>query len=177
MNLNYYICLMEEIKKIIVTILVGCPASGKSTWTEQYLKENKYTVRVSRDSFRYMFRNEGWTHHSIEKIISQLVDFSIIKALDENLNVIIDATNLKEKYINHFVNLVKYKADVEFKIFDTALEICLERDKLREKSVGEEVIQNMYKDWLNIKDKNIFYTRYKQPILYSELSSLENIVI
>lgn len=130
-----------------VKILVGVPASGKSTWTRDYLDKNPNTVAVSRDDFRYGLRNSGITEPKIEAMITELVDTTIIKSLNKGLDVVIDATNLKSTYINHFVDLVKFKADVEFQIFDISLEKAIERDSKRERKVGEAVIRKMYKQY------------------------------
>ncbi len=150
-------------KALSVKILVGLPASGKSTYTKDFLKRNQDWVSVSRDTFRYGLRNEGWTEDKIEKMISELVDVTIIKCLNKKLNVIIDATNLKKEYIDHFVDLVKYKANVEFNVFDVPVETCIERDKNRERSVGEKVIRDMYKQWKIIIDSNVFISRPMKP--------------
>ena len=48
-------------------INIGPPASGKSTFTEDFIKNNDSWVRVSRDSFRYMLKNTGWCHYKLEK--------------------------------------------------------------------------------------------------------------
>jgi len=130
-----------------VKILVGVPASGKSTWTREYLAKNPNNVAVSRDDFRYGLRNSGITEPKIEDMITELVDTTIVKSLGKGLDVVIDATNLKASYINHFVELVKYKADIEFQIFDISLEKAIERDSKRERKVGEAVIKKMYKQY------------------------------
>jgi len=130
-----------------VKILVGVPASGKSTWTREYLAKNPNAVAVSRDDFRYGLRNSGITEPKIEDMITDLVDTTIVKSLNKGLDVVVDATNLKASYINHFVELVKYKADIEFQIFDISLEKAIERDSKRERKVGEAVIKKMYKQY------------------------------
>lgn len=96
-------------------------------------------------------------------MISELVDDTIVKSLNRKLNVIIDATNLKREYIEHFCNLVKYKANVEFQLFNVPLETCIERDKNRERNVGEKIIRDMHKNWKIIIDSDIFITRSIRP--------------
>ena len=148
----------------LVKILVGVPASGKSTWTREQLAKNPNTVSVSRDDFRYGLRNAGVTEPKIENMITELVDETIIKSLMFGLDVIIDATNLKASYLNHFVDLVKYKADVEFVIKDISLEKAIERDNNRERKVGEHVIRKMYKNYKDLLDSYPLYERIpKQP--------------
>ena len=40
------------MSKLILT--VGIPGSGKSTWSQQYIRENPNTVRVNSDRLREM---------------------------------------------------------------------------------------------------------------------------
>ena len=148
-------------KKVIIN--VGIPASGKSTWTREYLAKHPNTVAVSRDDFRYGLRNAGVTEPKIESMITELVDLTITKSLSFGLDVIIDATNLKTSYINHFINLVKHNADIEFRVFDISLEKAIERDKNREKSVGEHVIKKMYKNYKDLVDSYAFQNLSKRP--------------
>lgn len=146
-----------------VKILVGVPASGKSTWTREYLAKNQNAVAISRDDFRYGLRNSGITEPKIEDMITELVDITIVKSLNKGLDVVIDATNLKAAYINHFVDLVKFKADIEFQIFDISLEKAIERDSKRERKVGEAVIRKMYKQYKLLIETYPLQNISKQP--------------
>jgi predicted kinase len=148
-------------KKLIIN--VGVPASGKSTGTRDYLAKNPNAVAVSRDDFRYGLRNSGVTEPKIEDMITELVDMTILKAFTRGLDVVVDATNLKESYINHFVELAKYRADVEFRIYDISLEKALERDKNRERSVGEHVIRKMFKQYRVLVETYPFQNIQKTP--------------
>jgi predicted kinase len=74
----------------------------------------------------------------------------ILDALAKGINVVIDNTNLKKKYIEHFAKLVQPYASVEFQIFDISLNEALERDESREKKVGKEVLERMFKQYENL---------------------------
>ena len=151
-------------KNKLVKILVGVPAAGKTTWSIEYLAKNPNTVSVSRDYFRYGLRNAGITEPKIENMITELVDETIVKSLMFGLDVIVDATNLKASYLNHFVELVRYKADVEFRVFDISLEKAIERDNNRERKVGEHVIRKMYKNYKDLIDSYPLFERItKRP--------------
>lgn len=141
---------MEKNKKII--IYIGIPASGKSTVAKAYIRDNPNYVRVSRDDFRLMFKNAQTCEPKVEDMITDMVNLSIHKALLRNLNVIIDATNLKVKYINQFIDEFKYSADIDYRVFDISLDKALERDHNREMKVGDEVIKRMFKDYKNLLD-------------------------
>ena len=112
----------------------------------------KFILTVSRDSFRLMLKNEYCCDNKIEMLINELVDETIYYALSKKLNVLIDNTNLKQKYIDHFINKFKYHADIEYQIFDISLDKAIERDKLRQTTVGEAVIKRMYEDYKVLMD-------------------------
>jgi len=135
-----------------IKILIGIPASGKSTWTLQFLRSNPNWVRVNRDSFRLMLRNEQMCEPKLEDLVSTLVTSTIHSALMKKLNVIIDATNVKAKYIEQFIEEFKYDADIEYQVFDISLDKAIERDNNREAKVGEDVIKRMYNDFKILMD-------------------------
>jgi predicted kinase len=159
------------MKKLKTKILIGIPASGKSTWSLNFTRINSDWVRVSRDDFRFMLKDQPMCEPKIESLINTLQDSVIIESLKKGLNVIIDNTNLKESYIEHFCNLVQPYASVEFQIFDISLKKALERDAVREKKVGKDVIERMFKQYEILVDsfdpsvRGIKRKDYKNPIL------------
>lgn len=58
-----------EKKQLTVRVLIGIPASGKSTYTKEHVMRNDDWVGVNRDSFRYMLKNQGLTEVKIESMI------------------------------------------------------------------------------------------------------------
>lgn len=144
------------MKNLEVIINVGVPASGKSTWTKEFIKKNPDYVRVSRDSFRYMLKDSGWCEPKIEKMITNLVNNAILTALSNKLNVIVDNTNLRAKSINQIIDLVNEYADVTYRVFEVSKKTLYERDEAREHSVGKEVIDKMWDDWMILKDSFLF---------------------
>lgn len=135
------------MKNLEVRILIGIPASGKSTCAISFLEKNPNYVRINRDSFRLMLRNEQMCENKIENMITTLFLNAVKTALASNLSVIIDNTNLKRKYIEAFVEELKYSATINFQVFDISIEKAIERDKNRQYSVGEAVIKKMYEDY------------------------------
>lgn len=150
---------MEKRKNLIVNINVGIPASGKTTWSLNKIKNDPSWVRINRDDFRFMLKNQAFCEPKIEDAITKMFYNAVDVALTKNLNVIIDNTNVKAKYIEAFIEHVQYRADVEFMVFDISLEKALERDKNREKSVGVEVIKKMYKEYKILVDSFLFERR------------------
>lgn len=139
-------------KKLEVIINIGCPASGKSTFTTEFLKKNPGWVKVSRDDFRYMLKGVGFCEPKIEKMITHMHNQAIVTALANKLNVIVDNTHLKVSSISEIINLVKEYASVKYMVFDVPKKTLLERDALRERKVGKDVIEKMWKQWLILKD-------------------------
>ena len=135
-----------------VIILIGLPSSGKTTWAKNFIAKNQNYIRISRDDFRLMLKNQQICNNTIENLISELCENTIIKSLVKKQNIIIDNTNLKLKYINNFIKLTQYYADIEYILFDVSIEECIKRDKNRENSVGERVIKKMNNDLKILKE-------------------------
>jgi predicted kinase len=141
-----------------VIILRGLPASGKSTYARKLLDENPGIYkRLNKDELRVMLDNNHHTAHN-EKFIEKVRDFMLVEALLDGKHVIVDDTNLSDRPVERIKNVVrKFNADhsqqvqVEIKEMKVSLEECLERDKSREKRVGEDVINRMHRQHI-LKD-------------------------
>lgn len=156
--------MSNKTKNLKVFILIGLPGSGKSTWAKEFIRKNENFVRISRDGFRFMLKEMPVCEPKIEDLITDLVATTAIKALNKKQNIILDNTHLKAKYINPIVKLVEEYADVEFMLFDVSVEKCIERDKLRERIVGEDVIKKLNKDFKNLKETFLFQNQSKKEI-------------
>lgn len=126
-----------------ILVLCGPPASGKSTYAREFVKDKIDWVIVNRDSLREG-RGEYWIP-SQEDYISDLEEFSIKAAINRGLNVIIDATNLNPKTIDKWNKLAKItKSTIEFKEFYIPFKEALMRDGTRERQVGAKVLKSFY---------------------------------
>lgn len=143
-----------------ILVLCGPPASGKSTYAREFIKGKTDWVIVNRDSIREG-RGEYWVP-SQEDYISDLEEFSIRAAIKRNYNVIIDATNLNPKTQEKWRKIAtETKSSIEFKEFYIPFKEALERDKNRERSVGEKVLKNFYlKYYLDKYTEEISDKRY-----------------
>lgn len=135
--------------KIILT--KGLPASGKSTWAREFIKGKKDWVRVNNDELGSMLFGETFAEgrgHQIDSFRHDLIN----KALDKDLNVIIDNTNLHpkhEEYVKELVTTTYTKYTVEIKDFThVPLNECIKRNKARANPVPEKVIRGMYTQYV-----------------------------
>ena len=129
-----------------VKILIGIPGSGKSTWTKEFIMKNPEWVKISRDDFRFMLRNSPVLDFKGENMVTSMVTESARKALLSGYDVILDNTHCQLRYITSTVESLNDLADIEYMYFDVPLKTCIERDALREKKVGEDVVKKMHKD-------------------------------
>lgn len=157
---------MSRDKRLKIIVNIGLPASGKSTWAKNFIEKNEGFVRVSRDDFRLMLKNQDLCEPKIEKLITSLVTNTIAYSLSVKLSVIYDATNLKMKSINEIVKEFDTIADIEYMFFDVPMKTCIERDKLRAKPVGEAVIKRMNTDFINLKDSFHFQPVMKRRLVH-----------
>lgn len=106
-----------------------------------------------------MLKSAQVCENKIEDMITGLVNQTIENALMKRLNVIVDNTNLKVKYINDIIEKFKYSADIDYRVFDVSLDKAIERDSNRDKKVGgavinktgrDEVCREVTADWLEL---------------------------
>jgi predicted kinase len=134
-----------------VLILVGLPASGKSTFANNLLlAEPGCWVRSNKDSLRAMAHASHWSKGN-EKFILKLRDQIILMAMADGKNIIVDDTNFG-KHIDHIKELVKGQGIVEVNdsFLQVPLEECIRRDALRPQPVGKGVIMQMYRKYVQV---------------------------
>lgn len=132
-----------------LTVLMGYPASGKTTIANKMVKAG--AVRVNRDDIRAM------TGQSYQRDLENGVreaEMTIARvALGAGFDVVVDDTNLTrharnmwEAFANRFT-----AGQVEWKFIDTSLGECISRDARRQGSgeagVGADVILGMRDNW------------------------------
>lgn len=133
-----------------IIMLKGLPGSGKTTWAREYCTENTWFRRVSKDDIRAMLGAEY--SKSNEDTVRAIRDRVIGLLLDESYSVIVDDTNINNRHVVVIQNLCsKYEATLSWKIFDTPLETCIERDAQRPNPVGADVIRRMNEQWHGVQ--------------------------
>lgn len=128
-----------------LTCLRGLPGSGKSTFARANLGSLSEYVRVNRDDLRQsLFDGAGILEPWQENLITKVQRASASEALKAGKSVIVDDTNLRHKYLRAW-NQFALEHGAGFNVHDvlTPVDVCVERDSARERSVGERVIRDM----------------------------------
>lgn len=139
-------------------MLKGLPASGKSTYAKELVE--KGWIRVNKDDLRAMMYNSNHGKGK-ENFVIGIRNAIIADACAAKLNIVVDDTNFNpvhEKTLRSLANGYGYEFEVKF--FDVDIETCISRDKQRTKSVGEEVIRDMYNLFLAKKVVNEVSDKY-----------------
>lgn len=127
-------------------MIMGLPASGKSTWSKRIVLESKGQLkRVNKDDLRDMLDGGVWSIEN-EKHIIKIRDNLIIHYLSHGFSVVVDDTNLAPKHEITLQAIAKtFNAEFEVKSFmHVPLLECIKRDLARPNSVGERVIRSMF---------------------------------
>lgn len=152
---------MSKEKNRQILIYIGIPGSGKSTAAKEYVLNNPDWVRVCRDEFRYALKNQQMCDLKIEDLITKLVVDTTRSALNKKLNVILDATHVRVKYIEAIIEEFKYEADIDYRVFDISVKKAIERDAVRDKKVGAQVIEKMFEQYKILLDSFHFQPHKK----------------
>ena len=135
--------------KAILT--VGVSASGKTTWAEQFVKENEWWVNINRDDIRFTILGErDWSKWDWknEKRVTTVQEQLIFDAAIEEKNIIISDTNLNKKFREQMIQKLEEKGyTVTLKMFPVSFEEAVKRDAQRANGVGYSVIAKQYDQW------------------------------
>ena len=127
----------SEPKRVIV--LVGLPASGKSTW----LQRNMFPS-LSSDDIRRLLRDDP-ADQTINRAVFATLRSLLRKRLELGAAVTcIDATNLTPRERRPYIKIAEgYGARAEALLFDTPLAICKARNATRERVVPDDIMDRM----------------------------------
>ena len=84
-----------------ILLLIGIPASGKSTWSKEFVRKNANYVRVNRDMYRLMLKDAQVCEPKVEDLISGLVNQAIEASLMKKLNANIDCSDWSNKQFRY----------------------------------------------------------------------------
>jgi len=137
-----------------LTITIGLPGSGKSTWAEGFRQSAPHWVRiVNRDDIRAT--TGAQFDQNDEPIVERIRDYMIDQWLIAGYHVICSDTNLSPRVRRRLAQIAKTrKASVSEKSFmHVPLDVCLTRNTARwiagDRKVPNSAIERMYNQFIN----------------------------
>ena len=148
------------MKQKSLYLLVGCPASGKSTFLKRTMPLSENARAISRDDIRFALVAEDEPYFSREDEVFDCFINEIRKSLNEYDTTYVDATHITEASRKKITNKINTKnVDVYCIVFDTPLDVCIERNLMRvgRRQVPEKVIRNMKNSMTDPKNDKFQY--------------------
>ena len=146
-------------KNNALIILVGPPASGKSTWGKTFAAQNGVTY-VSTDAIRAEI-GSGEADQTVSAAAFNLARRRISNALSQGKNAMIDATNVNRKSRKDWVKIGRennsYLIAVAFEVSRNEL---YRRDAQRNRHVGNDIIDR-------------FVDKYSRP----DLTEVDKVIV
>ena len=138
----------KTVHKII--ICQGIQGSGKSTWARKWAQEDpSHRVRWNNDDMRLLM-GQYWVP-SREPLLSKIRALFMNTTMDYGFDVVIDDMNLNPHTTEYYEVLVQaYNAThddkyvIEYRLFNTPLDVCIERDAKRKNPIGAKVLTDTY---------------------------------
>ncbi len=122
-----------------VVLAIGLPGSGKSSW----FKRNKITP-LSSDLLRALLFDDPTEQRFQDLIFSNLRSMLKARLIARRPMNYVDATNLTAHERQGWIKLAKdYGYEVQAVLFDVPLEVCMERNRRRDRVVPEEAMRRM----------------------------------
>lgn len=122
-----------------VVLAIGLPGSGKSSW----FKRNNVTP-LSSDMLRSLLFDDPTEQRFQDLIFSNLRSMLKARLIARRPMNYVDTTNLTPQERQHWIKLARdYGYEVQAVYFDVPLELCLERNGKRERTVPDEAMRRM----------------------------------
>ena len=122
-----------------VVLAIGLPGSGKSSW----FKRNNITP-LSSDLLRQLLFDDAQEQRFQDLVFSNLRSMLKARLIARRPMNYVDATNLTPHERSNWIKLAKdYGYDVQAVFFDVPLDVCMERNRRRERAVEEDVMRRM----------------------------------
>ena len=130
-----------------VHILIGLPASGKSTFGKDFILSNPNSTMISSDSIRFKLFGDEATQGDPAKVFEVLYK-KMENELTNGYTVVIDATNINVRDRSKAIQIAKkYKANVIGHVMKTPIAECIRRNDKRKRKVPDYVYDNMIRKY------------------------------
>ncbi len=122
-----------------VVLSIGLPGSGKSTWFKRHS-----ILPLSSDMVRILLFDDVTEQRYQDLVFSTLRTMLRARLLARRPSNYLDATNLSPHERRSWIKLAHdFGYEVHAVFFDVPPEVCIERNRRRERNVPEDVMQRM----------------------------------
>ena len=129
-----------------IILLLGVPGSGKTTLAKKLTE--KGFLCLNADSIRGELYGDELEQGDPKKVFEIFFE-RLEEALAEKKDILVDNTNLKQQHRKPIIERAEkagYK-DIQLWLLDVPLELCLARNKNREKAVPEDIVAKMFMEF------------------------------
>ena len=129
------------MKRLI--LLVGIPGSGKTTLAKKLTARG--FLRLNADSIREALWGDAADQREPEKVFGVFFK-QLEEALAQGLDIVIDNTNLNQKQRKPILDRAAKAgySDIDLWLLDVPLDVCLSRNRMRERAVPDDIVANMF---------------------------------
>lgn len=125
--------------KGVVVLAIGLPGSGKSSW----FKRHNITP-LSSDMLRSLLFDDPTEQRFQDLVFSNLRSMLKARLIARRPMNYVDATNLSPHERHTWIKMARdYGYEVHAVFFDVPLEVCMERNKRRQRVVTEDIMRRM----------------------------------
>lgn len=171
-----------ELKPPTLYMMVGLPGCGKTTIANRIIESDPTVVHISSDAIRgRLWGDENCQNNPAE--VFRVMNEETLSILNAGFSVVYDATNITRKDRRGILEQLPSWVRKECLICWAPFDVCVERDKLRDRSVGNHVISRMlrrfeapyYDEGFDRIQVLISDVHYSMTQYYTDLISATNI--
>jgi predicted kinase len=130
---------MPRVPKGVVVLAMGLPGSGKSSWFKRH-----NIAPLSSDLLRSLLFDDPTEQRFQDLVFSNLRSMLKARLIARRPLNYVDTTNLTSHDRRGWIKLAQdYGYEVQAVFFDVPLDVCLERNRKRERVVSEDVMRRM----------------------------------